>query len=169
MHSAWGRSQVKGNSFFGVLLVPLNLFALKRVCPCTLSIGLGSSLEFSKQEYWSGLPFSPPRDLPHPGIEPKSLLSPALAGGSVTTVGFPGGSQRVKNMSAMQETLVWSLGWGDPLEKGKATHSSTFDWRIPWTEARYSPWGHKELDTAEQLTLVVVFFLLSFKTFKTLL
>ena len=56
------------------------------------------------------------------------------------------------------------LGWEDPLEKGKATHSSTFDWRIPWTEARYSPRGHKELATAEQLTLVIVFFLLSLKT-----
>ena len=33
----------------------------------------------------------------------------------------------------MQETLVWSLGWEDPLEKGKATHSSILAWRIPWT------------------------------------
>ena len=73
-------------------------------------------------------------------------------------------AQTVKNLPAMQETWVWSLGWGDPLEKGKATHSSTFDWRIPWTEARYSPRGHKELATAEQLTLVIVFFLLSLKT-----
>ena len=34
---------------------------------------------FSRQEYWSGLPFSSPRDLPYPGIEPESLASPALA------------------------------------------------------------------------------------------
>ena len=33
----------------------------------------------------------------------------------------------------MQETWVWSLGWEDPLEKGKATHSSLLAWRIPWT------------------------------------
>ena len=33
----------------------------------------------------------------------------------------------------MQETPVQSLGWGDPLEKGKATHSSILAWRIPWT------------------------------------
>ena len=40
----------------------------------------GSSvLGFHRQEYWSGLPFPPPRDLPHPGIEPKSPVSPALA------------------------------------------------------------------------------------------
>ena len=47
----------------------------------------GSSvLEFSRQEYWSGLPCSPPGDLPHPGIKPTSLSSPALAGGFFTTM-----------------------------------------------------------------------------------
>ena len=55
----------------------------------------------------------------------------------------------VKNVPAMQETWVLSLGWEDPLEKGKATHSSILAWKIPWT----SPWGHKESDTTEQLSL----------------
>ena len=40
----------------------------------------------------------------------------------------------VKSLDAMQETCVQSLGWEDPLEEGMATHSSTFSWRIPWTE-----------------------------------
>ena len=40
----------------------------------------GLSMEFSRQEYWSGLPFPSPGDLPNPGIEPTSLASPALAG-----------------------------------------------------------------------------------------
>ena len=39
----------------------------------------------SKQEYWSGLPWPPPGDLPDPGIEPTSLMSPALAGRFFTT------------------------------------------------------------------------------------
>ena len=39
----------------------------------------------------------------------------------------------VKNLPAMQETWVRALGWGDLLEKGKATHSSMLAWRIPWT------------------------------------
>ena len=39
----------------------------------------------------------------------------------------------VKNLPAMQETRVRSLGWADPLEKGMATHSSILAWRIPWT------------------------------------
>jgi len=40
----------------------------------------------------------------------------------------------VKNLPAMQETWVQSLGQEDPLEKGMATHCSTLAWRIPWTE-----------------------------------
>ena len=42
-------------------------------------------------------------------------------------------AQLVKNLPAMQETWVQFLGWEDPLEKGKATHSSILAWRIPWT------------------------------------
>ena len=40
----------------------------------------------------------------------------------------------VKNLSAVQETQVRSLGWEDPLEEGMAIHSSILAWRIPWTE-----------------------------------
>ena len=40
----------------------------------------------------------------------------------------------VKNLPAIQETQVRSLGWEDPLEKEIATHSSILVWRIPWTE-----------------------------------
>ena len=43
-------------------------------------------------------------------------------------------AQLVKNPPAMQETLVQSLGWEDPLEEGMATHSSILAWKIPWTE-----------------------------------
>ena len=49
---------------------------------------------------------------------------------------FPGGSAGkavVKNPLSMQETWVWSLGWEDPVEKGKATHSSILASGIPWT------------------------------------
>ena len=42
-------------------------------------------------------------------------------------------TQLVKNLPEMRETWVRSLGWEDPLEKGKATHSSILAWRIPWT------------------------------------
>ena len=48
-------------------------------------------------------------------------------------MGFPGGSV-VKNLPAMQETQVPSLGWEDPLEKQMATQYSILAWKIPWTE-----------------------------------
>ena len=59
----------------------------------------------------------------------------------------------VKNLPAMQETWVRSLGWEDPLEKGMATHSSILAWRIPWTEATVC--GITESDTTELLTLLL--------------
>ena len=64
-------------------------------------------------------------------------------------------AQMVKNLPAMQETQVQCLGWRDALKKGMSTHSSILAWRIPWTEepGGYSPWGCKELDTTERLTL----------------
>ena len=43
-------------------------------------------------------------------------------------------AQTVKNLPAMRETRVPSLGQEDPLEKGMATHSSVLSWEIPWTE-----------------------------------
>ena len=57
-------------------------------------------------------------------------------------------AQLVKNLPAVWEIWVQSLGWEGPLgredqlEKGKATHSSILTWRIPWTLC--SPWGRKE-------------------------
>ena len=63
----------------------------------------------------------------------------------------------VKHLPAMQETWVQSfLGQEDPLEKEMATLSSILAWRIPSTEepgVGYSPWGSKESETTEQLTL----------------
>ena len=54
----------------------------------------------------------------------------------------------------MQETWVLSLGLEDPLENGKATHSSILAWRIPWTGQSM---GHKESDTTERLSLSLLF------------
>ena len=70
-------------------------------------------------EYWwpfSKLVFS--FYLPHPSPDLRASLV----------------AQLVKNLSAMQETWVWSLNWNDLLEEGMATHSSVLAWRIPWTE-----------------------------------
>ena len=61
-------------------------------------------------------------------------------------------AQLVKNPLAMWETWARSLGQEDPLEEGRATHSSILAWRILWT-VLYSPWDHKESDTTERLPL----------------
>ena len=76
-----------------------------------------------RQEYWSGLPCPPPGDLLNPGIEPASLMSPALADGFFTT--------------------------RPPVEKEMVTHSSILAWRIPWTEepGRLQSLGSQESDT----------------------
>ena len=59
-----------------IVLSCVQLFAI----PWTVARQAPLSMEFSKQEYWSGLPFPSPGDLPVPGIEPESLAFPALAG-----------------------------------------------------------------------------------------
>ena len=69
----------------------------------------------------------------------------------INPTGFRSGSV-VKNLPAMQEIKVWSLGWEGPLEEGMATHSSILAWRIPRTEEpgrRHTTLGHKESDVAE--------------------
>ena len=58
-------------------------------------------------------------------------------------------AQRVKNLRAMLETWVQSLGWEDPLEKGMAAHSSILAWRTPWTGAWQVTHGLTESDRTE--------------------
>ena len=63
----------------------------------------------------------------------------------------------VKNPPANAGDVGSIPGWEDSLEEEMATCSSILAWRIPWTEelAGYSPWGYKELDTSERLTLTI--------------
>ena len=61
-------------------------------------------------------------------------------------------AELVKNPPAMWETWVRYLGWEDPLEKGKATHSSFLAWRI------HKAWTHKESDMTERLSLLLIYF-----------
>ena len=68
-------------------------------------------------------------------------------------------AQKVKNLPEMQEVQVQSLDLEDPLEEEMASPSSILARRIPRTEEpeNYGPWGHKESDTTERLTLIHVF------------
>ena len=72
--------------------------------------------------------------------EKDPISSPELGRSAGEGIGYPLQyswafllAHLVKNQPAMQETWVRSLGWKDPLKKGKATHSSILAWRIPWT------------------------------------
>ena len=111
---------------------------------------------FSREEYWSWLPFPSPGDLPNPGVEPGSPTlqadtlpsEPPGKSCSIPGSGRPPGegigyplqyswaslvAQLAKNLPAMREIWVQSLVWEDLLEKRKATLSSILAWRIPWT------------------------------------
>ena len=72
---------------FYPLSVVFSHFSLVQLFATPWTVAHQSSLpmRFSRQEYWSVLPFPPPGDLPDPGFEPVSLMSPALAGGFFTT------------------------------------------------------------------------------------
>jgi len=78
------------------------------------------------------------KELPGDGSDYSFIRHPFI------TYGLPW-AQLVKNLPAMWETWVQSLGWEDPLEKGTATHSSVLAWRIPWTIQSIRS------DTSEQL------------------
>ena len=69
--------------FLCVMHACLSCFSHVWLCviPWTVACQAPLSMGFSRQEYWSGLPFPPPGDLPNPGIESTSLVSPALASG----------------------------------------------------------------------------------------
>ena len=64
-------------------------------------------------------------------------------------------AQMIKNSPAMWEICIWSLGWDNPLEKRTATHFSILAWEFHGYRslAGYSPWGHKESDITEWLSL----------------
>ena len=99
MTHAWGKFVLPTAKFFFPFFLSAHLkgclyllvhakslqFCLTLCNPWTVAHQAPLSMEFSRQEHWSGLPFPPPGDLPDPGIEPMSLKSPALAGRFFTT------------------------------------------------------------------------------------
>ena len=122
------------------------------VTPWTVARQAPLSLEFSRQQCWNGLPFSPSGEIPDPGIEPMSLVPPTLTGRFfITTLASQVAqwikkspatlasqvAQWIKKSPAMQETQKTRVGYlveEDPLEEEIATHSSILAWRIPWIE-----------------------------------
>jgi len=113
--------------------------------PWTAAHQASSSMGFSRQEYWSGLPFPSPGESSQP--RDQTLVS-CTAGRLFTTWATREATLIiremqiktfqvalvVKNLPTMQEILIQSLVWEDPLEKEMVTHFSIFAWEIPWVE-----------------------------------
>ena len=79
--------------------------------PWAIAYQVPPSMEFSRQEYRSGLPFPSPGDLPNPGIEPASPRSLVLAGGFVTTGKYHLGSPLKILHAAIGKILILSIDW----------------------------------------------------------
>ena len=148
-------SQIDVNLFINYehnIIVP-SFLVLSRVqlfaTPWTVTCQAPLSMEFSRQEYWSELPFPTPGFfwiqesnlhllcLLHWQVNSLPLASWEAQYNGMYIIKISFKTRRaslvahtVKNLSAMQETLVWSLGREDPLEKGMTTHSSIPAWRI---------------------------------------
>ena len=111
--------EVLSSFFFLVLSVycyqPITLhphtYMLSHVTPWTAARQAPLSMDFSRQEYWSGLPFLPPGHLPYPGIEPAS---PALAGRFFTTQP-PGKPTEEDTQTQRNEVLAKNEGLSPPL------------------------------------------------------
>ena len=93
---------------------------------------------FSRQEYWSGLPCPPPGDLPDPGIEPASLMSPALAGGFFTTSSTCSTSQSC--VGALWKAVCLHVPWGWvviwPVEMKDVTSTDRMDGQMLWERTK---------------------------------
>ena len=138
---------------------------LSHVIPWTSGRQTPLSVDFSRQEYWSGLPFPSPwshilkgRMFVHSTsviiniyTKVKEHKRDSLVAQKVKVKVKESESQKEssKNLPVMQGTWIWFLGWEDPLEKEMATHYSILVRRIPWTEepGRLQSMGSQESDT----------------------
>ena len=102
----------------------------------TVASQVPPSMGFSRQEHWSGLPYSPPGSFLTQGSNPCLLHGKWILYHWTTWEAHISSlvAQRVKRLPAMRETQVRSLGQEDPLEKEMATDYSILAWRIPWME-----------------------------------
>ena len=105
--------------------VKVKSFSRVFATPWTAAYHTPPSMGFSRQEYWSGVPFpSPPVSPPRWHIFCSFKSHSAILGSSLV-------AQMVKCLPTMWETWVRSLGWEDPLEKEMANHSRILAWKVP--------------------------------------
>ena len=117
------------------------------------------SMGFSRQEYWSGLPCPPPGDLPDPGIEPTSLISPALAGGCFSTSATWEAYIRLQFNSVQFSHSVVS----DSLQPHESQHATAYYWSKnisgtkQWENPRIQCVNEMETITYEKLSHDAIF------------
>ena len=105
--------------------------------------------EFPREEYWSGLPFPPPKDLPDPGIKPESPVSPALAG-RFFTVGPPRKPEDPLRSCQFSLTIVGAGGSACRSSPESATLWSWVSWRSSCPKNRACGPGRGLLCTPEE-------------------
>ena len=116
-HAIWDtRAKSLGSCL--TLFNPTVFSALQSFQPRTVACQASLSVEFSRQEYWSGLPCPTPGNLPDPRIEPRSFKSPALAGVFCTT------------------TATWEMQWDV-----RPPHNSPATNHLPSPSFPWTPWG----------------------------
>ena len=126
-------------SLSGQLLSHVWLF----LAPWTVALQVPLSIEFSRQEYWSGVPFPTPGDLSNPRIKPVSLESPALAGGFFTTsatweaplVAYCSSDWFLTYIPIQGRAgrLLWTHSWSTWLPRSLWQKKSVIAWiRDPW-------------------------------------
>ena len=118
------------------------------------------SMEFSRKEYWSGLPFPPPGDLPDPRIRAASPVSPVLQVDSLPQC-FPGGARgkeptcqcrrrKRHGFNPWVRKIPWRRKWQPtPIYLPGKSHGQR-------SLVGYSPWGSKESDTTEWLSIDII-------------
>ena len=121
----------------------VRLFATPRTVARQASLSMG----FSKQEYWSGLPFPYPGDLPDPGIEPMSLASPAVAGRFFTAspshlncqlAWLPRSVIKADALEGHGASLVWNA-------QRETEFPWTLDFCLPESPPLASPFGNRAI------------------------
>ena len=115
------------------------------------------SMGILRQEYWSGLPFSSPKDLPDPGIEPTSLMSPALAMGSLPLV--PPGKPALPPCAVLSRSVLSTLC--DPMNcslPGLFVHGDSQARILEWIAILFSRGSSEPRDRIQVSCVAGVFF-----------
>ena len=116
------------------------------VTPWTVAYQAPLSVEFSRQEYWSGLPCPLPQDLPNPVIKPKSFMSPTLAGGLFTTSTTweapPDNTRARTHTHTHTHSVIFPTEAGSPaVLRQKYLTFKTMSFRRPRSEPRKVCWA----------------------------